>query len=463
MRMPNKKKQPDFGKDRGGNERFVQFQYDDADQGEECDRTDTVVVRNRKADAVDQGYAWVICFAACFLYATTDGICFSMGLLFPVFMEKFGELAGFTSWISSVLLGSMMLSGPFVSYLVTQFGARPVCMLGAILAAAGTTASMMATGVWYLIGSLGFVTGFGFGCMMIPALVSVTVWFDKRRPLAVGIAICGAGTGMFLYSSIVRFLLEHYDFHGCFLILGAIVLHGCVFGLLLRPPPPRPTYNDTSSSANATKSDIEFETQSPQNKFDVAIFRNWKYDAFLLSCFLFSLGFFPVFMFVTSRALKELEWGEDEAAFLLTAISIANICGRLLCAISLGRSFINNIAALAFVMMLGGVTVALSMICNGYHTMMVFCAFYGLSGGFMFVGLPIVMAELILPQHVEIASGFFVFSVGMAALLGIPTAGVLVDKTSGNFTLLFLMAGSTISVGALILLGIFLVNKFSER
>ena len=43
--------------------------------------------------------------------------------------------------------------------------------------------------------------------------------------------------------------------------------------------------------------------------------------------------------------------------------------------------------------------------------------------GFIFVGLPIVMAELVAPQHVEIASGFFVFAFGVAALLGLPSAG----------------------------------------
>ena len=213
--------------------------------------------------------------------------------------------------------------------------------------------------------------------MMIPALVSVTMWFDKRRPLAVGIAICGAGGGMFLYSSIVRFLLDRYDLRGCFLVLGAIILNGCVYGLLLRAPP-SPPHPQHSKGGGVYDNN---EPPPKKSSFDMAVFRNWKYDIFLLACFLFCLGFFPVFMFVTSRAVNELGWTHAEAAFLLTVISIANVCGRVLCAVSLGRSCVNNLALLAFVMLTGGVTVSLSLVCNDHVTMLVFCSFYGWTGG----------------------------------------------------------------------------------
>jgi predicted MFS family arabinose efflux permease len=206
--------------------------------------------------------------------------------------------------------------------------------------------------------------------MMIPALVSVMTWFDQRRPLAVGIAICGAGMGMFLYSALVNLLLEHYELNGCFLILGAIILNGCIFGLLLRPAP-------QSAIANQNKISLP----EKKNTFDLALFRNWKYDVFLLACFLFALGYFPVFIFVTSRVEQDLHWSHNEAAFLLTIIGMSNVGGRLMCAVLLGQACLNKLTTMAFGILVGATAVSLSFLCVDYTTMVLFSVFYGLSGG----------------------------------------------------------------------------------
>ena len=38
-----------------------------------------------------------------------------------------------------------------------------------------------------------FETGFGFGLIYLPAIVSVSMYFEKRRAFATGIAVCGSG------------------------------------------------------------------------------------------------------------------------------------------------------------------------------------------------------------------------------------------------------------------------------
>jgi hypothetical protein len=91
--------------------RFVQHPYDDFYEENGYDGGKRTLPTNRKTEELDSGYAWVVCCAASLTYAMTDGICFSLGIFFPVFLEKFKESAGFTSWISSILLGSMLLSG----------------------------------------------------------------------------------------------------------------------------------------------------------------------------------------------------------------------------------------------------------------------------------------------------------------------------------------------------------------
>ena len=61
------------------------------------------------------------------------------------------------------------------------------------------------------------------------------MYFDKRKTLAVGIAMAGSGTGALIAAPLTTTLLEEYGLHGTFLILGGIFLNILVCGMLMRP------------------------------------------------------------------------------------------------------------------------------------------------------------------------------------------------------------------------------------
>jgi MFS family permease len=79
--------------------------------------------------------------------------------------------------------------------------------------------------------------GIGFGMMYLPAIVMVGYYFDKRRALATGIAVCGSGIGTFIMAPLASFLLDAVSWRGANIVLGAIILNGVVFGALYRPLP----------------------------------------------------------------------------------------------------------------------------------------------------------------------------------------------------------------------------------
>lgn len=49
---------------------------------------------------------------------------------------------------------------------------------------------------------------FNLGLIYLPAIVSVGYYFEKRRSLAIGIAVCGTGVGTFLVISLIRTKIE---------------------------------------------------------------------------------------------------------------------------------------------------------------------------------------------------------------------------------------------------------------
>lgn len=57
---------------------------------------------------------------------------------------------------------------------------------GALLASACVILSSLANNVLTLIFTIGIGAGFGFGLIYLPAIVSVTVWFERYRSLATG-------------------------------------------------------------------------------------------------------------------------------------------------------------------------------------------------------------------------------------------------------------------------------------
>ena len=54
--------------------------------------------------------------------------------------------------------------------------------------------------------------------MYCPAIVIVTMYFEKRRTFATGIAVCGAGVGTFLFAPLTKWLIDAYTWRGAFLI-----------------------------------------------------------------------------------------------------------------------------------------------------------------------------------------------------------------------------------------------------
>lgn len=79
------------------------------------------------------------------------------------------------------------------------------------------------------------IVGFGFGLIYLPSIVSVGYYFEKKRALATGIAVCGSGLGTFIFSPLCKFLLDVYDWKNALYILAGIILNGVVCGMLMRP------------------------------------------------------------------------------------------------------------------------------------------------------------------------------------------------------------------------------------
>lgn len=68
--------------------------------------------------------------------------------------------------------------------------------------------------------------------MYLPAIVAVNYYFESKRALATGIAVCGSGVGTFVFAPLASYMLQEYNWEGSHIILAGIIFNGVVSGRL---------------------------------------------------------------------------------------------------------------------------------------------------------------------------------------------------------------------------------------
>lgn len=185
--------------------------------------------------APDGGYGWVIVLSAFLVSFISDGLTLSFGVLFTELLEVFKESKGVTSIIASLFYGIPLLCGPIASATVTKLGCRKAQIMGGLITSVGVFASAFVDSIGLICFTFGFVAGFGLSIGYVNSLVVVAYYFEKKRSMATGLAVCGSGIGTFVFAPFLEFLIEEYGWRGSFIILSAVTLNLVVCGALMRP------------------------------------------------------------------------------------------------------------------------------------------------------------------------------------------------------------------------------------
>ncbi|KAH9630090.1 hypothetical protein HF086_004796 [Spodoptera exigua] len=184
----------------------------------------------------DGGYGWVVVFASFMCNMIVDGIAYTFGIFLPELVTYFGEGKGTVAWVGSLLSGFYLAAGPVVSALCNKFGCRAVCVAGSFVAAAAFVLSTFSKSVTMMMITYGLIGGLGFGMIYLPSVVAVGYYFESRRSLATGIAVCGSGVGTFSFAPLAALLLNEFgSWQNANLLLAGLILNCAVFGALMRP------------------------------------------------------------------------------------------------------------------------------------------------------------------------------------------------------------------------------------
>ncbi|KAI9207840.1 major facilitator superfamily domain-containing protein [Polychytrium aggregatum] len=393
--------------------------------GEEIVIVDTVDPVSAPEPHPEGGYGWVVVIASFWVHFFIVGGTSAFG----VYLQHFtaGQIFPNASNLSIAFIGSISACGlPLYAIpagrLADKYGYRPVAIIGGALTGLGYIASSFATEAWHIWVSQAVLFGVGSSFAYMPAISIISQWFEKKRGMAVGIAVAGSGVGGLALSPLIRLLIRLLEWRWALCINGIVCLVATVVAALF--------YKTRVASKRAAA-------------IDFGMFRIWDFTCLYIVAFFNTFGYFIPFFFLSSYAVY-YGISTDNAALLLGVLNGASAVGRLLWGYSADR--FGHMNTLTVTISVASLSVLLIWpFSTALWSLMVFAIIFGsFIGGFISL-FPTVIAELFKTKNIASINGMLYSSFTIGNLFGSPLAGLIIDRctthnSDGSTTINFIPA-----------------------
>ncbi|CAI2352781.1 unnamed protein product [Caenorhabditis sp. 36 PRJEB53466] len=455
----------------------------------EEDKLELQIEQVGKITPPDGGYGWVVVLASFLVNMAVDGVIYTCApIVLPIWGLKFGSKT-LASIAHSTLVGCYYLCGPLASAFVNVFGIRSVAIGGSVLATTG-----------FLLALMG---GIGFGCMYLPSIVVLSQYFEKKRSLATGIAVCGSGIGTMLFAALnnIIFPLVGGNVENFLVYLAAVAISGAIFSLFFRPLTAsdkqvekvarivskfegeqgeatrdllekvrtdleelnRPGHQqDTYYAGNADaldkkekhvvhvteqhtiehtpkKSALAEIKTSLASIWDTELLCSPSFMTLAISGTLTVLAFLVPFTLLSDE-MKQKGYEKEHTEKALMVIGGSNIVFRIICGAISDHPKLSALQVSNIASIIAGTSMLFVPFCTEFWHYMAFCVVFA-AGVACFAALRSVIAvELIGVEKLNTAFGIMMVFMGIGAVTGAPLASALRDLT-GNYNLSFYVMG----------------------
>ena len=321
---------------------------------------------------------------ACYLAAV---FCWGFGLYgHGVYLTELHRLHGWpTSSISIAVTGFYLLTATlvvFISDAVARLGPKRVLLIGACCFACATGLLSVINALWqlYLVYMLMAV---GAASMHVGAISNVVgLWFDRKRGLALSLALNGASSGGILVTPALVLAIAHYGFTNAIIgatLIGAAILLPAI-ALWVDRPPARSAGAAAPAAATWTRHDALRSSHF------------WTVAAPFSMALTAQVGFL-----VHQIAILEPSIGRAEAGFSVAVLTITAITGRLALGVFVHRLDIRRFTSLSLASQAAALLAIMWM--PNTALLLVACAVFGLSAGNI-----ITLPSLVIQREFEAAS-----------------------------------------------------------
>lgn len=428
----------------------------------------------KKIQRPDTGFSWVVAFASFFVSMISDGVVFSYGVITPEFIKHFGVSRSTVGWMGSLLMSINLATGPLASYLSEKFRYRIVSVAGSLIASISFGLPYFYSEVWFIFLTSSILTGIGLGLVYFPSIVIVNVWFEEKRSLALGIAVCGSGLGAFILSPVLQLLIENYGWQLTMLITGCVLLLLIPFCMAYKDRITGDEVDEEEAANDKDKEKENMEVEICDNRVSreghisgeikkatfLELLKNPILWLYLISNFLTSIGSNSPYMFTKDRAFLA-GFTEIKASYLISAIGIGNCFGRLLFGYLGTLKCVNRFHVYNLTLIVSGLALVVSWFIKNYVLMILYNLVFGIMTGPFMTLSSVLCVDIFGLNNVDNTLGLVLMFQGIAVLVGPPISGWIFDITE-SFNITFAVCGIFIIISGLIMYLAYISKDFRK-
>lgn len=391
------------------------------------------------------------------------GIAFGVWYSFSVFIlsiiKEFGWTRAATSSIFSVFIFSQALMNLLAGHLQDRFGPRVVIPLGAVLLSISLVLTSQSHMLWHFVLTYGVFAGAGVSLLGFASHAAfIPKWFERKRGLAVGIAMSGIGFGMLVLIPSVEKWISLFGWRMTYISLAVLVLF-IVFPLNLIFS----RHSPESIGLMPDGDDLEITLNTNHSRIVKVMNESWAQESWTLKkalrtkrfwflCFAF---YFLAFSYQGTllhsvSAMVDFGLKRENAAFYFGILGIMGSLGKIVLGYLsdvYGRERVNTLGAILAIF---GILSLVNVINAPWIFPLLFAVFFGLGYGAAAPLLPSVCADIFIGKSFGLIFAMIAVGGGAGGATGSYMAGLLRDL-SGTYIVPFMVYLFTLSISCILI------------
>jgi len=365
---------------------------------------------------VESPYAWVRLGVSLAL-STIGGVgMWSVVVALPAVQQDFGVARGDASLSYTFTMIGFGLASIVMGRLADRFGIMVPVIIGTAGLALGFVGAGLAPGLWSYALAQGLLIGAGSAATFAPLLAHVSLWFSRRRGIAVALFASGNYLAGTVWPPIVQHFIQSVGWRETYFGIGVFCLATMLpLALLLRRPPPM----------------VELELHGVRKATPTAVHALGLSNGALQSLLVVAGVCCCVAMSMPQVHLvaycSDLGYGPTRGAEMLSLMLACGIVSRVSFGFICDR--IGGLRTLLLGSMLQGIALLLFLPFNGLVSLYVISALFGLFQGGIVPSYAIIVREFFPPREAGARVGAVITATLFGMALGGWMSGVIFDLT----------------------------------
>ena len=360
----------------------------------------------------DSRYAWTRLFVVLLLMTIGSGAMYVIAVVLPAVQVEFGVARADASLPYTLMMVGFGLGGIAMGKLADRFGVMWVVLIGAAGLGAGFVAAGMAPSLTTFALAHGVLLGaLGSAATFAPLVADTSLWFVRRRGIAVAVCASGNYLAGAVWPPIVQHFVEVAGWRHTYIGLGVFcAITMSLLALLLRARPPA-LADAPAASANAV-----VPSTRPFG-LSMGVAQTLLCIAGVSCCVAMAMPQVHIVAYC-----GDLGYGAARGAQMLSLMLAAGIVSRLVSGLICDR--IGGLRTLLLGSVLQGLALLLFLPFDGLVSLYVISALFGLFQGGIVPSYAIIVREHFPPAE----AGARVGTVLMATLFGMALGGWMSGK-----------------------------------